>query len=200
MPRLSPEKFADEPRLEPADIFLTRGTSLLSRLIRFFSVRIGEKRAMVNHVGIVVEGGPFHEAIVVEAQRTVLRHRLVDWYGKSDTMVAVYRPINLSEDEMSVVVHAAESYVGRTYGYFKIITHALDWFLLGAYVFRRLNIRDNYPICSWVVAHAYGKADKHFGVHPGAANPDDIWRFVVSNPEKYKVVRPLELLPKKREE
>ena len=54
---------------------------------------------------------------------------------------------------------------------------------------------DNYPICSWVVAHAFKKVEKHFGVAAGAANPDDIWDFVIENPDKYACVYPLKQLP-----
>ena len=89
--------------------------------------------------------------------------------------------------------------MGKTYGYFKIIMHLLDWLLLGAYVFRRLTTNGNYPICSWLVAHAFAKADKNFGVAPGAANPDDIWDFVEENPDKYEQVHPLQPIWDKQE-
>ena len=55
---------------------------------------------------------------------------------------------------------------------------------------------DRYPICSWLVAHAFKKAGKTFGVKPGAATPDDIWDFVRSNPDKYETV--IELGPLSR--
>ena len=67
--------------LEPADIFLTRGTGIISRLIRVFSRSIGESRTEVNHVGVVVEGGPIDSAVVIEALSKVKRHKLVDQYG-----------------------------------------------------------------------------------------------------------------------
>jgi hypothetical protein len=62
---------------------------------------------------------------------------------------------------------------------------------MGAYIFRRLTQNGDYPICSWLVAHAFAKAGKTFGVQPGAANPDDIWDFIVDNPEKYGEIHPL---------
>jgi hypothetical protein len=40
-------------------------------------------------------------------------------------------------------------------------------------------IPDNkYPICSWVVADAFAKVGKDFGVEVGMATPDDIWDFI----------------------
>ena len=53
--------------LEPADIFLTRGNSLLSKAIRFFSTSIGESRAKVNHVGLVATKGSVYDCMVIEA-------------------------------------------------------------------------------------------------------------------------------------
>jgi hypothetical protein len=180
-----------QPRLEPPDIFFTRGHSLLSRAIRFFTRGIGESRTLVNHVGLVVEGGTVHEAVVVEALSRVVRHRLWDRYAGRRDDVAVFRPTNLTASEVATIVAAAEAYHNKKYGALKILAHLADWLLLGAFVFRRLAVKDNYPICSWVVAHAYKKAGKDFRVHERAASPDDIWDFVTKNTDKYVQVRDL---------
>ena len=179
-------------KLKPTDIFLTRGTSLLSKAIRFFTRTIGESRTKVNHVGIVVGEGSLYDCMVIEALSRVMKHRLWDQYGplKKD-LVAVYRPINLSKEEINIIVSTAEQQVGRKYGYLKIVAHFLDWILLGAYIFRRLTNDSKYPICSWLVAHSFSKANKNFKVQPGAANPDDIWDFVVKNPDKYQEIHSL---------
>ena len=181
--------------LQPADIFLTRGRGLLSRAIRLFTRVIGESRTRVNHVGVMVTGGDLRSAIAVEALTEVKRHKLWDRYGPPGrSEVAIYRATNLSEDEIRIITGAAESYVGRKYGYLKILAHLADWLLQGAYVFRRLARMDRYPICSWLVAHAFAKAGKHFGVSPGAASPDDIWDFIQRHPDIYAEVYPLGLL------
>jgi hypothetical protein len=184
-----------EPVLRKGDIFLTRGRGFVSRAIRFFSRRVGERRTKVNHVGLVVVDGSFHDAIVVEARRKVLRHRLGEAYGGKTDEVAVYRPVRLSPDQIRRAVKAGEDYVGRSYGYGKIVLHALDWALQGAYVFRRLGRMDDYPICSWLVAHAYGKAGVNFGVPPGAATPDDIWDHLVAHPGDFVSVGDLTRIP-----
>ena len=178
--------------LEPGDVFLTRGYSFISRVIRFFTRDAGEKRTRVNHVGVVVEAGEITTAIVVEALSLVKRHRLWAQYGppRKDG-VAVYRVTNLTPDEIEIIVTTAERQVGKKYGYLKIVAHFLDWLLQGAYVFRRLVPDGKYPICSWLVAHAFSEAGKHFDVEPGAATPDDIWDFIVENPDKYTQVHPL---------
>lgn len=183
----------DELQLERCDVFLTKGTSFVSKAIRFFTRSFGEKRTQANHVGIIVAPGSVHSATAVEALSKVRRHTLRRYAAKRSTKVAIFRPINLTDAEMDAIVARAEGYVGRRYGWTKIVTHMLDWSLKGAYVFRRLTPRDDYPICSWLVAHAFKAAGKDFGVEAGAANPDDIWDFVISNPDKYRQVR--ELIP-----
>ena len=184
--------------LEPCDIFLTKGRGPISWAIRFFTRGVGESRTHVNHVGIIVDAGSVHSAMAVEALTKVKRHRLARYARKPRTDVAVFRPINLTDDEKATIVDKANDYVGRKYGVLKIATHLADWCLLGAYAFRRLTNSHNYPICSWVVAHAYLAADKDFDVEASAASPDDIWDFVTDddNADKYVQVRDLKpILP-----
>lgn len=177
--------------LEPGDIFLTKGTSFISKAIRIFTKSFGEKRTEANHVGIIVEPGSIHSAIAVEALTTVKRHPLARYAKKRKTGVAIFRPTKLTDEEKTKIVTKANDYVGRRYGWAKIATHLMDWGLKGAYVFRRLTHDDDYPICSWVVAYAYDAAGKDFGVPAGAANPDDIWDFVTENTDRYKQIRAL---------
>lgn len=175
--------------LEPADLFATRGRGWISKFIRFFTRSIGESRTKVNHVGVVTKGGTLRDAVVVEALSRVRRHKLVARYtGRRASDVAVFRAIDLTDDERQEIVQTAKSYVGRKYGYLKILTHVADWVLQGAYVFRHLTRGNRYPICSWLVAHAFKSAGKYFDVEPGAASPDDIWDFIQDHPDKYETV------------
>ena len=175
------------PVLRANDIVLTRAETFIGRAIRFFTRRLGEPPSKVNHVGIMVS-----PTLIVEALSTVVRRPLAAAYGPpSKQYIAIYRPLNLTPEEEVQVTQKAEGYVGRKYGYLKIVAQALDWVLQGAYVFRRLFRMDNYPICSWLVAHAYSAVGKDFGVAAGAATPDDILDFVESRPDKYEQVWPL---------
>ncbi len=180
-------------QLQRADIFFTRGRGIFSGAIRFFTRGFGESRTKVNHVGLVVADGALDEAMVVEALRRVVEHRLVDRYGrgKRRDAVAVFRPTNLTPAEVDTIVQAAQRYVGKKYGALKILAHLADWALFGAYVFRRLARMDDYPICSWLVAHAFKTAGKHFGIEARAASPDDIWDFVDAHSNKYIEIRAL---------
>lgn len=173
--------------LKKGDIFFTRGAGLISRLIRIFSRTGGESRTYVNHVGIIVDD----EGTAVEALNGVKRHDLYTQYDDGKTSIAVYRPRDLTPEELDAIVARAESYVGKKYGYAKIFAHLGDWILGGRYFFRRFALMDEYPICSWLVAAAYAAADKNFGCEIGQAEPDDIWDFVNSNFEKYGCVWPL---------
>jgi len=167
--------------LKAGDIFLTRGNHLISRLIRFFSRLIGESRTTVNHVGLIVEPGDLRTAVEIEAIRFVTRRTLWSGYGPPSTdCVAVFRANNLTEDDTRKMAARAQSMVGVRYGWIAIVAHLLDWCLDGACVFGRLVPDMRYPICSWLVADAFAKAGKDFGVAPGAAEPDDIWDYVTS--------------------
>ena len=178
--------------LKPGDVFLTKGPGLLSRLIRFFSQSIGESRAKVNHAGVVVKEGTLRTTEIVESVAVARRCRLWEHYGPgSKNAVAVFRPLNLTPEQVAVVVDTAARQVGKKYGIGKLVAHLLDWMLQGVYLFRRLADNGDYPICSWLVAHAFAKAGKDFGVEPGAAEPDDIWDFVTANRDKYERIHPL---------
>lgn len=192
-------------RLEPADIVCTKSKGKLGKLIRFFTRHIGEPRTQVNHVGVITVGGISSNAVIVEALKHVRRCYLAEGYGGDDAPdIAVFRPKNLTEMERFLVASKAESQVGKNYGYLKLLTHFGDWGVTAAksaitlgrcrgdvYFFRRLTKNGNYPICSWLVSHAYAFVGKDFGVDAGAASPDDIWDFCIENPDKYLMVMPL---------
>lgn len=178
---------------EPGDIFLTRGNSIISKLIRVFSRTGGESRTMVNHCGLVVDDGNSVSAVIVEASSKVIRRRFNAYRRSSSTQVAVYRPLNVTPEQIATIVAYAESTVGKPYGYHVIVLHWLDWLLNGRYVFRRLTT-EHYPICSSVVAEAYSAAGLTFGVAANAASPDDVWDYVTTS-DNYKAVHHLGELP-----
>ena len=178
-------------QLLEGDIVCTHGNSWISRAIRWFSRTGGESRAMCNHVGIVVTPGNERSAGIVEALSTVQYHSIKKYTDDEDTFVAIYRPTNVTEEDCYEMANRAYSHVGKTYGYFKIVAHFLDWCLGGRYFFRRITRSGNYPICSWVVADAYGHIGLDFGVEIGQASPDDIWDFCVTHPDIYKVIHPI---------
>lgn len=177
--------------LQPCDIFFTHGERLLSKLIRIGETLPGEEKSIVNHVGIVVGHGSIEIADAVEALSKVKLHTIYSQYHDKKDKVAIFRPLNLTDEQKILITCKAMKYVGNTYGYLKIATHLLDYFTGKHYVFRRLTNNDNYPICSWVVSHAYKAAGLDFGCDEGMADPDDIWDFCMNNPDKYHYIFPI---------
>ncbi len=181
--------------LEPGDIFCTRGENLLSKGIRFCTRSKGEPRTRVNHAGIVVGSGTIMTAPVVEALITVQEHTLFSQYGPpNNDQVVIYRPIGLYPVERQRMADKARSYVGRKYGWGKLVTHFLDWCCGGVYLFRRLNHCDRYPICTWVVEEAAEVAYLDFGVPKGSTQPDDIDDWCRTLPRKWQCIFPLQKL------
>jgi hypothetical protein len=186
--------------LQAGDIFVTRGHTVLGRLIRFFSRSVGEDKSRVNHTGIIVDGAA-DDPIIVEALHTVKRYGIYSKYSGTSDDIAIFRPLNLTNEERAAIIQKAESYVGLKYGYLKIGAHFGDWVLnritrKELHFFRRAMKMDRYPICSWVVAKSYEAGGKTFGVKPGDATPDDIWDFCLENPDKFQFLRELTTLNK----
>ncbi len=140
-------------------------------------------------MGIVVEAGKVKDAVVVEALSKVREHKLWDQYrSPKKNHVSVYRSKNVSPEETEIIVATAKRQINKTYGYGKIVAHFLDWCFSGIYFFRWFARNGKYPICSWLVAHAYYEVGYDFGVPAEAANPDDIWDFVNDHPNYYDCI------------
>lgn len=177
---------------QPVDIFFTQSPTFLGKAIRLMTRKIGEPRTQVNHVGLIMSEDHEGTAWGVEATgKGVKLLPVLEYHRGRGNKIAVYRATNI-DDIWPLIYKEADSYIGKSYGFFKIIAHFLDWCLLGSYVFRRLARMDKYPICSWLVASAYGAAGLDFGVTINQASPDDIWDFVNNNPDKYECILPLE--------
>ena len=175
--------------ISAGDIFLTRGTSLISKLIRVFQRSKDEEPTQVNHTGIIVTSGKLEDVDCVESLgKGTVRHKLINEYGNTKDKIAIFRMENLANPRKRFVVEKAISYVGRKYGYIKIMAHFGDWCLGGKYVFRKLARMDKYPICSWVVAHSFKTADINFGIDPDICQPDDIWDYVTNVANGWKTV------------
>ena len=159
--------------LETGDIVcFCKGISWLSRAIRFFSRTAGEDPAACSHVGIMV-----NKTEIVEALHKTVKRSLIDSINGFKGVVEIYRPrIPLGIRQRLCIRKKADDYIGRRYGYLKIVAHALDYFLGGRYIFRSLARSQRYPICSWIVAFIY---DRCCGAwfnnrRPEASQPDDI--------------------------
>ncbi|MEK9735742.1 MAG: hypothetical protein VW239_00300 [Candidatus Nanopelagicales bacterium] len=143
-----------------------RGRGLFARLIRAASDR--RERVRATHVGIAVDRAHVVEAI---PEGVVCRG-----YRAGQ----VYRPTNLTPQERLRIAERARSFVGRPYGWGKILLHAMR--------LERLAVMEGFPICSWVAAAAYASEGYHFGVSYRRATPDDIEDFILAHPDRYQRV------------
>jgi len=174
--------------IQAGDILFVASNGRLGRMIKFFTRKKGESKTVSTHVGQIVGSAPVWDSIVVEAQLRTTIHTLGFEYLNKDVELCIFRPTNLSVSEIEVIRQNAMAMIGRKYGFLKLVTQAMDWCLNGKYVFRRLTPLEDYPDCSFLVAKNFHAIGKDFGVKVAQASPDDIWDFVVSNPDKYRFV------------
>lgn len=188
----SPGPFEPGPYLEPGDLVLTRGKGWVSKAIRFLTRGIGEPRTKVNHAGLITAPGLLTSAVIVEAIRKVERNRLWIRYGPPDgDDVAIFRHRFITMEARARVAARMESFVGRKYDHLSIVGHTLDYFLLGAYFFRRILRRPRYAQCIWATAEACDDVGVRFGGPPAEMSPDHAWDWVKSHPDQWEEIHPL---------
>jgi hypothetical protein len=178
------------------DVFFSRGTSVLGRLIRWVERDPGEEPTWANHVGVVVKAGwlvpdggaePLAQTVEalwrVEHTRWWLRHRHEKCYK-----VQVWRHVGLSGPEARRVSDYALKHAGDTYGWWKLGFHLADRLLFeGDKKLSRLLRVDDRPICSYLVAPEFEVVGVDFGIPAVATDPDEMldhrerreqWRLV----------------------
>ena len=165
--------------LRAGDVFVVAGRGWLSGAIRFFTRKAGEAPTRASHVGLVVEDGT--DPFVIEALgRGVTLRRFSEGPGRGRH--AVYRA-GWTPGQIALVVARATEDVGKPYGYVGIVTSALDWFLNGAYVFRRLTDKGRTgQFCSWSLWDWCEPPFRDAGLRPFDAprgcSPDDVDDYV----------------------
>jgi hypothetical protein len=172
--------------LLPCDVFVTRGPSLLAKGIRWATRDDRERPTQVNHVGAIVEAGPWQSVNCIEALERVEHHGFAEKYFQSGHWAAVYRPLNISDDAQGKILAYLHNQRGRKYGYGKIALHLLR--KLTGWDFWLSHQTERYPICSYLVANAWKQAGLDFGCDERLATPDDIHDFMLTNPDKYQFI------------
>lgn len=167
-------------KLHPGDIIFVQGSGWLSNTIRKLTRSPGEKPTWVSHCAIAID----QENIVEALQEGVVVRKM----PYADERVRIYRSRNIPPSALIRIAVRAHGYVGKPYGWIKIAAHALDGFLGGLRVFRRLIFMSGWPICSYVVAEAYASEGYDFGIDYREATPDDLMDYCKSHLTKYKLV------------
>jgi hypothetical protein len=165
---------------KPSDLVFFTGTSILSKLILWFTRSPGEPKSYASHVGGVLVPYTLLEALI-KVEKT-------PFDPENYTDFEIWRCNSLSEDDAINISSKANEYFGRSYGFLKLLTHGMDALLTKVFrkeifFFRKLNHKDRYPICSWVWAFAFNRAyyGYTFGIDPEYATPDDMHDFVKSD-------------------
>lgn len=182
------------------DVFFTRSESVLGKLIRWAETDPGEEPTWANHTGVVVESGwigpagsrvgnlnvpieQARQAVVVEAlwktRRGPLKVNGID--------VRVFGPIpNPTPEELDAFRAEAATYVGDTYGWWKLLFHLADRAIFkGRKVLSKTLYVDKRPICSYLAAKVGAVVGLTYGMDPAAATPDEMLDYCESNPDEW---------------
>ncbi len=182
-----------DPVVRPGDLFLTSSDTWPSLIVRWGTQHEGEPESLVSHVGMITSGGRLSEAQGVEALWAVTEHGI--WEARRRTRteaMAVFRPRTLTAGERGFLVKQVRSGVGRRYAWWQLLLFGIDK-TLGRKVFSRMIVSD-HRVCSNLIGEAFELLGLTFGVEGRSADPDDIWDFCISHPEKYDMIRALELI------
>lgn len=180
--------------LLPGDIILGRPGSKMGWGVVIFESLFGDP-AEFSHVGVCTKEGylgatnAYEQPFITEAlARVECAPFSRNWDGRNYT---IYRPTYLSPAQLECLAAKAEEYIGRPYGFWKLILIAGDAWLSRKYrkdmrVFSRLLHREGEPICSFLVQDVYYDCgNEDFGVPKYTAQPDDIGDWCASRTQLY---------------
>lgn len=186
-----------------ADIVLFRGESLISKLIRKL-LREGEERAVVNHVGLIVDLDEQRLSYVARLGRGLgkelglRRQYVLEALGKGvvltpvDTALSrgddwwVYRAKGLDPSEADIVADVAFQFVSAPYSYLRLLLFGIDK-LLGTRLAARFS--PGSVVCSYIPAFAFWPIGREFeGKIAGNVTPDDIWDEVNRAGDRWELV------------
>ena len=173
------------------DVFFTHSESLLGKLIRWTETDPGEEPTWANHTGVVVESGWIGERDPLAIQAVVIEAL---WKTRKGPLkvngieVRVFGPIPVyGEEELAAFRAEAETYVGDTYGWWKLLFHAADRAIFkGRKIFSLMLHKDKRPICSYLAAKVCAVVGSTFGVDPQAADPDEMLDYCVANADEWE--------------
>lgn len=163
------------------DIVFMHDAGWLSRAIRWCTRSKGERPTWANHTAIAYDNN-----LVVDT-RVVVSMKVSKYFSPSKYVILRDPVMNGYPSFQNRMKTVLGEYVGKKYGWVKLIAHGFDVFF-GGYYFRKLARMDKYPVCSWVVAESYKKVLERkniFGVPSWVASPDDIMDFCIQNKWMY---------------
>lgn len=157
----------------PGDIVAVRGQGWLSDSI------CKATDSPVSHVGMIVAADP---PTIVEALAAVETHGIEVTLSQAVHVWQIRYKL-LTPDEQTLLVKTANGFSGDDYGYADLALQLADaafktrWFcdhLAYGWLGR-------FPICSYVVARAYGEINITFGHQASSITPGDIYKFAAAD-------------------
>jgi len=169
-------------KTKPADIVLTQGKNLFSRVIlwvlRFFQA----DHVNFNHVLMVCD-----DIIGIEATNGVT---YVDIANKLENsrIYKIIRRVDLTDEQRIKIVNKAKKCLGQKYGFNRIFLQLLDQIFHTNWFTRRTKYKRH--ICSGLVAWAYYAAYKikFNDVNWCSCEPDDIDDESLNNPDLWEII------------
>jgi len=185
------------PFAQPGDVFFTRGTSLLSRAIRWAERMPGEDETWTNHVGVVTTPGyfvppdckPHTLAMVSEALWHVEHH---EWWANNKKnqgqCVAVFRPYGLSDYRVRQIVSDALSRTGDRYAWWRLFGFLGERLTYGCLPLTKLFFLKERNVCSNHAGLAMMKGGVYFGQQPFDLDPDEMLDYCMAHPRLFQFV------------
>lgn len=171
------------PFILPGDVFFTRSSSMLGRLIRWAETDPGEEETWANHTGLFVSAGylwPGHSKMLAMCVESLWQTKHWTWWeghkNEPGNTIRIYRYIGLRPGDARAIVSRAKSFVGDRYGWWKLGAHLIDRVLFkGKKTTSNLLRVDSRPICSYTAAKSLADGGVFFGtMAPEAADPDEM--------------------------
>jgi hypothetical protein len=177
------------PEFLPGDVILCAGKHDVPGVLTRWATQAHDERPTY-----AVHTAQFLDArIVIEmcADVRVVKTRSSRKFLQRRKAFEVWRCRSLTAAQRQAVSRTALAYLGRKFGWSKLVTYLLDGLVNKVmhkeiFFFRRLNHDQRYPICSWITAFSYDQAVHYqFGVPPECADPDQIHDWVSSHPAEW---------------
>jgi hypothetical protein len=186
------------PEFLPGDVILCPGRHVLPHLLTRWATRSHAERPTY-----AVHTAQFLAADQIIEMAAVVKKRSTPEFLQMRKAFEVWRYTTLTRGQRLAIARQAREYLGRKFGWSKLVTHLLDALVNKVahkpiFFFRRLNHDQRYPICSWITAFSYDRAVHYqFGVPPECADPDHIHDWLVAHPDEWVCIFSLEEYPQR---
>ena len=183
---------------QPGDIYFTRGSNLLGKLIRWAERSKDEEKTWANHVGVVTTPGwmvppetdkPHLFAWVSEAFWHIGHH---EWWNRhkenENYSVMVFRPRHMTNEQVEMVVNDALSRTGNRYAWWRIPGFLVEKLSFGKMKVSKLFFMKNRNVCSNHVALAFDEIGIRFEEEPLELDPDDMFDYCAENSNLFQFI------------